>query len=163
MGQPVANLVNYGLVGPVEAMFPTHRLLPWYTASQADDPTDSASMIDEVNAQAAPPQRSKGPCEQRLEAGRKQEVGNAAQGDDEAEGTPARSDVAHSTDFRSVRWFGTVYSFTTNQAPVVRLLYEHWQAETPDVGDETLLFRSIPRPHPPGCLLFFAIIRHGER
>jgi hypothetical protein len=52
MGQPVANLVNYGLVGPVEAMFPTHRLLPWYTASQADEPAKplEAGREDEESA-----------------------------------------------------------------------------------------------------------------
>ena len=71
-----------------------------------------------------------------------------AQSDDEAEGTPAGSDVAHSIDFRSVRWFRTIYSFTTNQAPVVRLLYEHWQAGKPDVGDETLLFSVDPEVPP---------------
>jgi len=65
-----------------------------------------------------------------------------------AERTPAGSDVAHSIDFRSVRRFGTVYSFTTNQAPVVRQLYEHWQAGTPDVGDETLLFSVDPEAPP---------------
>jgi len=42
----------------------------------------------------------------------------------------------------------TIYSFTTNQAPVVRLLYEHWQAGTPDVGDETLLFSVDPEAPP---------------
>lgn len=72
------------------------------------------------------------------------EAGNAAQGDDEAE-TP----VSHSVDFRSVLWFGTSYSFTANQAPVVRLLHEHWQAGTPDVGDETLLLSVDPEAPPP--------------
>jgi hypothetical protein len=66
MGQPVANLVNYGLVGPVEAMFPTHRLLPWY------------------------------------EAGRKQEVGNAAQGDVEAE--PAKPTDPTSKSEQRAEW-----------------------------------------------------------
>lgn len=59
--------------------------------------------------------------------------------------------VAHSTDFRSVRWFGTVYSFTSNQASVVRLLFDHWQAGTPDVGDETLL-NSVDPEAPPARL-----------
>ena len=38
MQQPGENLVSYGFVGPDEAMFPTHRLLPGYTAYQADGP-----------------------------------------------------------------------------------------------------------------------------
>ena len=59
-----------------------------------------------------------------------------------------KDEVKHSTDFRSVRWFGTVYSFTVNQAPVVRMLYEHWQAGTPDVSDETLLSSVDPEAPP---------------
>ena len=47
--------------------------------------------------------------------------------------------VSHSTDFRSVRWGENNYSFTANQAPVVRLLYKNWMNRTPDVADETLL------------------------
>lgn len=57
----------------------------------------------------------------------------------ENERTAEVSSVRHSPDFRSVYWFGEPYSFTANQAPVVRMLYENWRAETFDVGDETLL------------------------
>lgn len=56
--------------------------------------------------------------------------------------------AAHSTDFRSVNWFGQSFSFTANQAPVVQLLYENWQAGTPDVGDETLLAAVDPEAPP---------------
>jgi hypothetical protein len=45
----------------------------------------------------------------------------------------------HSDDFRSVNWYGAAYSFTANQASVVRQLWEAWERGTPDVGDHTLL------------------------
>lgn len=48
---------------------------------------------------------------------------------------PAR----HSPDFRSVHWFGTDHAFTATQAVCVRLLWEAWEHQTPDVGDETML------------------------
>ena len=51
-------------------------------------------------------------------------------------------------DFRSVRCGGTSYHFTANQAPVVKLLYEHWLRGTPDVGDETLLNAVDPEAPP---------------
>ena len=68
-----------------------------------------------------------------------------------AESVKPTPDVGHSIDFRSVRWFGTLYSFTLNQAPVVRLLYEHWQAGTPDIGYETLLL-AVDSEAPPARL-----------
>ncbi|TWU06881.1 hypothetical protein CA54_52830 [Symmachiella macrocystis] len=55
---------------------------------------------------------------------------------------------AASTDFRSMWWGGNLYSFTVNQAPVMRLLYENWKAGTPDVGDETLLLAVDPEAPP---------------
>jgi hypothetical protein len=45
----------------------------------------------------------------------------------------------HSIDFRSVCWHGREYSFTKNQAAVVRLLWEAWVNGTPEVGGDTLL------------------------
>ncbi len=60
-------------------------------------------------------------------------------------------DTAHSPDFRSLRWFGEVYSFTANQAPVVKCLYENWENGTPDVGDETLL-SAVDHDAPPARL-----------
>jgi hypothetical protein len=44
----------------------------------------------------------------------------------------------HSTDFRSVHWFGTKYSFTPNQAAAVKILWENWENGTPEVGVDTL-------------------------
>ena len=57
-------------------------------------------------------------------------------------------DVAHSVDFRSLRWFGERYSFTPSQAPVVRVLYEHWKNGTLDVGGEALLMAVDPEAPP---------------
>jgi len=62
--------------------------------------------------------------------------------------TDKSDDVEHSTDFRSVLWFGVPYSFTANQAPVVKLLWENWKKRTPDVGDETLLHAVDPEAPP---------------
>jgi hypothetical protein len=45
----------------------------------------------------------------------------------------------HSDDFRSVTWFGKKYTFTENQAPRVKLLWENWKRGTPDVGRQILL------------------------
>lgn len=49
------------------------------------------------------------------------------------------NEIIFSDDFRSVRWHGNIYSFTANQAACVRLLLDHYQRGTPDVGDESLL------------------------
>ena len=67
------------------------------------------------------------------------EAGNAAQGDVEAEAIPAESDVAHSTDFRSVRWFGERFTFTTTQAACVQVLWRNWQQGTPVISEVTVL------------------------
>jgi hypothetical protein len=45
----------------------------------------------------------------------------------------------HSDDFRSVVWYGTQYTFTENQAPRVKLLWQNWERGTPDVGRQILL------------------------
>lgn len=41
-------------------------------------------------------------------------------------GPSVREECAHSDDFSSVRWFGTVYDFTPNQAKCVAVLWDHW-------------------------------------
>ena len=46
---------------------------------------------------------------------------------------------AYSADFRSVKWYGTPYSFTPNQASVVRAMWQAWEQGTPDVSDGYLL------------------------
>ena len=48
-------------------------------------------------------------------------------------------DAHCSDDFRSVCWFGTNYSFTTNQSNVVKVLWTAWKKKTPEVNDITLL------------------------
>jgi hypothetical protein len=45
----------------------------------------------------------------------------------------------HSTDFRSVHWYGIDYQFTPTQAACVKVLWEAWINGTPDVGQETIL------------------------
>lgn len=67
----------------------------------------------------------------------------------------------HSPDFRSVNWFGTPYAFTPKQAAVVGVLWQAWEANSPDVGQQTILeavdsdqgrldhvFRAQGQPHP---------------
>jgi hypothetical protein len=48
---------------------------------------------------------------------------------------PAR----HSKDYRSVHWFGVDYYFTATQAACVKVLWEAWANETPDLGQATIL------------------------
>ena len=45
----------------------------------------------------------------------------------------------HSPDFRSVRWRDKRFSFTANQAVVVKTLWESFEKGTPEVGDAYLL------------------------
>lgn len=52
---------------------------------------------------------------------------------------PRREEVIYSPDCRSVRWFGSDYSFTPTQAAIVAELLRAWKQGTPDVGHETLL------------------------
>lgn len=49
------------------------------------------------------------------------------------------SPINNSNDYRSVRWFGQSFTFTANQAIVVRQLIESWRNGTPDVAGATLL------------------------
>lgn len=49
------------------------------------------------------------------------------------------SPCSHSIDFACINWYGKLYTFTNNQAPVMRLLWENWQAGTPWVKQQTLL------------------------
>jgi hypothetical protein len=54
----------------------------------------------------------------------------------------ARDDApsaTHSIDFRSVNWFGRLFEFTPNQAACLRVLWEHWERRTPDVGQAAVL------------------------
>jgi hypothetical protein len=45
----------------------------------------------------------------------------------------------HSQDFRSINWFGQRYSFSAGQAAVVRLLWQAWTNDTPEMGQDALL------------------------
>src|SRR5262249_6804103 len=48
-------------------------------------------------------------------------------------------EARHGRDYRSVWWFGTLYTFTANQAKVVAVLWDAWRNRTPDVGEAYLL------------------------
>lgn len=69
----------------------------------------------------------------------------------------ALAPCTHSEDFRSIRWYGTPYSFTALQAAIIRILWEAWQKEAPEVGQGVLLetagstgsrVRDLFRAHP---------------
>ncbi len=55
--------------------------------------------------------------------------------------TPSRlaNEARHSTDFRSVYWFGKPYSFTPKQAACVKVLWKTWENRTPEMGQATVL------------------------
>ncbi len=74
---------------------------------------------------------------------------NEAHRDDE-ESEP-KTNAVHLTDFRSVKWFGKKYTFSVNQARVIRLLWENWKNGTAEVGQETLL-NEIDHASPPDRL-----------
>ncbi len=50
-----------------------------------------------------------------------------------------RKRPAHADDFRSVDWYGIPYTFTPTQAACVKVLWEHWDRNTPTVGEQTIL------------------------
>jgi len=45
----------------------------------------------------------------------------------------------HSPDFHSVNYNSDLYNFTSGQAACVKILYECWQNDTPEVGQAYLL------------------------
>ena len=45
----------------------------------------------------------------------------------------------HTSDFRSVNWFGTLYTFTANQAKCVAILWEARENGTPDLEGLTIV------------------------
>ena len=45
----------------------------------------------------------------------------------------------HSPDFASVYWFGNSFTFTTNQAACVRVLWEAWENKTPVLGGHAII------------------------
>lgn len=71
-----------------------------------------------------------------LEAERAKGASQEAAGTESAE---RLADARHSTDFRSVHWFGEDYEFTATQAACVKVLWEEWKNGTATVGQETIL------------------------
>lgn len=63
-------------------------------------------------------------------------ISNEENGSDALEST---SEAAHSLDFRSVRWFGTRYDFTSTQAACLKILWNCWEQGTPGIGELTIL------------------------
>ena len=59
--------------------------------------------------------------------------------DSKTERTKPTSDREHSPDFRSVKWFGEEYIFTTTQAACVKILWESWEQGTPAISQMTIL------------------------
>lgn len=49
------------------------------------------------------------------------------------------SPCRHSPDFRSVKWFGTSYSFNATEAAIVEELWRAWEKGVPKVGAGRLL------------------------
>ena len=49
------------------------------------------------------------------------------------------SDARHSIDFASVNWYGTPYTFTTNQALCVKVLWEAWENKTPALSGPEII------------------------
>ncbi len=91
---------------------------------------------------------------------------------DEWLGTPAAAEnsIAHSDDFRSVRWCERDFSFTPNQAACIKQLYHACTNGTPDVGDDTLLesadsqakrLRDVFKGHPAWNTLIVTGLRKG--
>ena len=52
---------------------------------------------------------------------------------------PAASEIKHSEDYRSVKWYGKSYTFTVGQAGCVKCLWEAWESGTPELSQETVL------------------------
>jgi len=58
----------------------------------------------------------------------------------EANATKGKGGAAvASADYRSVKWFGTSYTFTKSQAACVKLLWEAWKADTPELNGLTVV------------------------
>jgi hypothetical protein len=49
------------------------------------------------------------------------------------------AEVSHSDDFRSVRWYGNEYAFTTMQAACVQILWQAWQRGAPEMSQARIL------------------------
>lgn len=49
------------------------------------------------------------------------------------------SQMRHSPDYRSVRWFGQKHEFSAKQGACLHVLWEAWENDTPQVSDGTIL------------------------
>lgn len=58
-----------------------------------------------------------------------------------APGSPEPT-ATHSTDYRSVNWSGTPYTFTKTQAACVKPLWEAWERGTPELDQPTVLMEA---------------------
>ena len=72
-------------------------------------------------------------------SGEPRDTDEASQPTNRVEETPLQSDVKHSSDFRSVQWFGTKFIFTTMQAACISILWENWKDGTPVISERTVL------------------------
>ncbi len=45
----------------------------------------------------------------------------------------------HTSDFRTMNWFDTTYTFTSYQAACIKVWWQYWRTPARDVGDETVL------------------------
>lgn len=49
----------------------------------------------------------------------------------------------HSPDYRSANWYGRLFSFTPNQAAVVRILWDAWEQGAPEVSQEYIVTEAV--------------------
>jgi len=52
---------------------------------------------------------------------------------------PPIEGASHSEDFRSVRWCGTEYAFTTMQAACVQVMWQSWERGAPEMSQVIIL------------------------
>jgi len=53
--------------------------------------------------------------------------------------TPSHDTPRHSPDYRSVFWKGRTFTFSSIQASVIRLLWEGWESNLPELSGEYIL------------------------
>jgi hypothetical protein len=94
-------------------------------------------------------------------------TGGTADGEAEPESTSPDQPVAGtddecipSADFTTVRWFGTRYEFTKNQAAVVRVLWEQWEKRAGSLSQETIAERV--RSDYPGSLRLRDVFKEAK-
>ena len=73
----------------------------------------------------------------------------AVQEGEAAAGVDKGAQTKHSADFASVRWYGTEYQFTKQQAAAISEWWHAWENGTPDLFDETVLTEISARGRKP--------------